>query len=407
MPVAEVAVRRNGRHVQTSPPRRINIGGGETHLPGFENYDRKLGKEAYPLDVEDESLDEILASHVFEHFSFKDSESVLKNWVAKLKPGGRIRIAVPDFEQLAKCYLNGDPIHLQGFILGGNVDENDRHGAIYDREWLTELMLLCGLERISEWRKGLVGTAAMPFSLNLQGFKPSRESLDAISNIRAVVSTPRFGPLLHPECARKAFMQLGIEGTAAQSCFWNQQISNLMEDAIANPECNYVLTLDFDTVFSADDVKELYRLMQGRPDVDAVFPVQAKRGCMDALFSLTNADGTLKHSVSEADLARQLLPANTGHFGLTMFRAESLRKFPRPWMLARPNESGQFNGGHVDPDIDFWANFKKAGFQVCLAPRVVVGHIEEVISWPDPQMKRVYQMQNDYFERGIPAEVAR
>lgn len=405
---------RNGERLKPAgdaPPQasplRLNIGGGSTHLAGFTNYDRKADKEAYPLDVPDDSVEEIVASHILEHFSFLHVEAVLRDWVRALKPGGLIRIAVPDFEKIARSYFNGDQFHIQGFIFGGNTDANDKHGSMFDRENLTNLMAICGLERIGPWTEGRFGTAENPYSLNLQAFKPLPGAADKLPNVRACISVPRFGPLLHPKCAERAFLQLGIAGTSGQSCFWNQKICELMEEAIEDPACEFVLTMDFDTIFCADDVKELYRLMRARPDVDAVVPLQSKRGCQDVLFSLSNPDGTFRGTVTTGDLSRHLLPANTGHFGLTLFRADALRKFPRPWMLPVPNAAGRYNGGHTDPDIDFWRRFKAAGFSVCLAPRVVVGHLEEVISWPGKELQKVYQTPTDYDEVGIPADVAR
>lgn len=397
-----------GGDIVPLPCARLNLGAGAVHLAGFMNIDRKTGGEVYPLNVPDGMVEELVASHILEHFGFQEVESVLRDWVRALKPGGRIRIAVPDFESLVRAYANGEQFHLQGYVLGSQTDSNDRHGSLFDRDTLTELLLTVGLERVGNWVDDLSGTATLPHSLNLQAFKPCVGDVPLpMSDTRACISVPRFGPLLHPRCAEKAFIQLGIKGTAGQSCFWNQKISELMEEAIAEPGCEFVLSMDFDTVFGADDVKELYRLLQARPDIDCVFPLQAKRGCDDALFSLLNPDGSRRGTVTNLDLTRHLLPANTGHFGLTLFRASALRMFPRPWMLPVPNQQGRWNGGHVDPDIDFWRRFKAAGFKVCLAPRVVVGHLEEVVSWPGKELQRIYQTTGDYETTGIPAEVQR
>lgn len=381
---------------------RLNLGSGLVNVEGFVNLDIKRGEPAYPLTVEDGSVDEILASHVLEHYSHLQVSEVLQHWVAKLKPGGRIRLAVPDFEHLAKSYIAGE-VCVQGYIMGGHLDEHDRHGCIFDRESLTELMIQCGLERITRWESSLPGGSSLPCSLNLQGYRPLNPTRQVVG-VRACLSVPRFGPLLHPRCAERAFMQLGIHGQSGQSCFWHQKISNLMETAISHADCRYVLTLDYDTVFSAGDILELYRLLESCPEVDAVFPLQAKRGCQEALFSLTDQNGYIRTQISEADLRRNLLPANTGHFGLTLFRADSLRKFPRPWMIPIPAEDGRWDNGQIDADIVFWDRFKTAGFKVCLAPRVVVGHIEEVVTWPGKGLRHVYQPTADYEDNGPPPD---
>lgn len=385
---------------------RLNIGGGNVHITGFVNIDRKNGEEAYPLDRPDNSVEEILASHVLEHFSHREVADVLQNWVNKLRPGGKIRLAVPDFQMIARDYLAGEPINVQGYVMGGHCDADDHHGTLFDREALTELMICCGLERIGPWKSEMAACSSLPISLNLQGFKPIGPQTRLVG-VKAALSAPRFGPLLHPQCKEQAFQQLGIEGKSVSSCFWHQAISNLMEEHIADPTCEFVLTLDFDTVFCAGDVLELYRLMQACPEIDAVFPLQSKRGCEQTLFSITDGNGNIKGALSTDDLGRNLLPANTGHFGLTLFRADSLRRFPRPWMVPQPNPDGRWEKNQRDADIDFWIRFKAAGFKCCLAPKVVVGHLEETIKWPGIDLAPVYQSIADYQETGIPAEVAR
>ncbi len=388
-------------------PLRLNLGGGQFKLDGFTTVDRKVGTEVYPLTYPDDSVEEIVASHILEHFGHREVRSVLTDWVRALKPGGKIRIAVPDFEEVAGLYLKGAPVNVQGYVMGGHNDSDDRHGCIFDRESLLEEMVSVGLERIGPWDAQATGCAAGPHSLNLQGFKPAGPERK-LTGVRAVMSVPRFGPLMHPRCAERAFFQLGIEARSTSSCYWAQQISNCIEDAVAHPDCDFVLTMDFDTVFGASDVLELYRLLKACPDVDAVIPFQSKRSCEDVLFSIPGrTPGTVRASVTESDLGMNLLPANTGHFGLTLFRADSLRKFPRPWMVPQPNAQGLWRDGHVDADIDFWKRFRAAGFKACLAPKVVVGHLEEVVSWPGKDLKKVYQTVAEYDADGIPAEVQR
>ena len=111
---------------------RLNLGSGDQHLDGYENLDGKQGDSLYPLNVEDESCEEIRASHCLEHFSHTEVHAVLKHWVSKLKPGGMIRIAVPNFEKIAKDYLAGKQFNIQGYVFGGHVDARDHHGCGFD-----------------------------------------------------------------------------------------------------------------------------------------------------------------------------------------------------------------------------------------------------------------------------------
>ena len=79
---------------------KLNIGAGPTKIEDFTPLDVKHGKPAFPLPYDDNSIEEIRASHVLEHFSFNDAKKALIEWVRVLKPGGRLRVAVPDFEKI-------------------------------------------------------------------------------------------------------------------------------------------------------------------------------------------------------------------------------------------------------------------------------------------------------------------
>lgn len=403
----ETVLDRNGERLDAASVR-LNLGGGNTHLVGFTNVDRKEGSEVYPLPHADGSVDEMVASHVLEHFLHRDTYTILSHWVQKLRPGGKIRIAVPDFDAIARDHVAGKPVNVQGYLMGGQTDGNDVHGALFDRDTLAEMMTRCGLERIGPWESDIPGCSSLPYSLNLQGFKPSgQEARPPLKNLWACMSMPRFGPLMHHRCTERAMQALGFRVKFGQSCFWHQMLSEQMEAAIAEPDCEFVLTLDFDTVYAADDLLELYRLLRARPDADAVFPLQSKRACESVLTSLPGRNGKHRAYATEEELGYHLLPANNGHFGLTLFRADSLRKFSRPWMVPEPNADGRWAEGKTDADIDFWRRFRAAGFRPFLAPRVVVGHLEEVVKWPGKDLKPVYQATGDYDAVGIPAEVAR
>lgn len=151
---------------------KLNLGAGDVPIDGYVNIDRKMGQEAYPLDYEDNSVDEIRASHILEHFGMNEISKVLKNWVDKLKPGGLLKIAVPDFNKIIDLYKSGD-VKTAGYVCGGQIDDNDYHKSIFDRSSLTmhfEQACLCD---IKHWDSEIVDCASLPVSLNLQAFKPS------------------------------------------------------------------------------------------------------------------------------------------------------------------------------------------------------------------------------------------
>ena len=173
---------------------RLDIGGGENPMPGWINVDRRHGMEAYPLQYPDNSIDEVRASHVLEHFPMADLEKVVKEWVRVLKPGARIRIAVPDIVECAKAVLARHPL-AAGFMYGGQTDENDFHRCGMDKGDLTTLMFRAGLVAIGPWKSGRGDCADAPVSLNLEGYKPTETARNAMAlkKVAVCMSVPRLG----------------------------------------------------------------------------------------------------------------------------------------------------------------------------------------------------------------------
>jgi SAM-dependent methyltransferase len=91
-------------------PIRLNLGSASVKLPGYisvDLYDDRadLQMDILDLDFEDNSVDEILASHVFEHLSPHYAMPALKEWFRVLKSGGKLIMEMPDFEVTCKRFL--------------------------------------------------------------------------------------------------------------------------------------------------------------------------------------------------------------------------------------------------------------------------------------------------------------
>jgi hypothetical protein len=69
-------------------------------------------RERFPF--EDASFDAVYHSHVLEHFTPEEGDSFTREAVRVLKPGGWIRLAVPDLERIVSLYLE----NLQGATAG-------------------------------------------------------------------------------------------------------------------------------------------------------------------------------------------------------------------------------------------------------------------------------------------------
>jgi hypothetical protein len=160
-----------------SEPLRLNIGSGDKlTLKGYVNVDAKFGQAAYPLAYPDNSVDEIRASHLLEHFGLHETSNVLKDWARALKPGGWLKIAVPDFDFIVGHYRNGNPDRLPifGYLMGGQLDNNDYHKSVFGYDALANALADVGLANIQRWSSEVKDCASLPVSLNLMGQKPSR-----------------------------------------------------------------------------------------------------------------------------------------------------------------------------------------------------------------------------------------
>jgi predicted SAM-dependent methyltransferase len=142
---------------------KLHIGCGERYIPGFTHIDvRKFPRVDYvtsadKLDMfKDNSVDLIYACHVLEHFRRNQIENVLKEWYRVLKPGGTLRIAVPDLEKLVEVYLNTKNLQL---ILGPLVGRQDypenTHYIVFDYSSLSKLLEKVGFKKIRryDWRE--------------------------------------------------------------------------------------------------------------------------------------------------------------------------------------------------------------------------------------------------------------
>lgn len=378
---------------------RLNLGAGDTDIPGYLPVDRKFGQEVYPLEYPNDAVDEIRASHVLEHFAHGEVSEVVNHWVDKLKPGGCLKIAVPDFHWIAAKYLKGEPIPLQGFLMGGQVDENDFHKCAFDRESLHKIMANAGLERIGPWDDGTQDCSMLPVSLNLCGWKPGAGKYTP-GKTTAVLSAPRFAPTMHMQCSHRSFGQLRIPYRVVSGAYWHQVMSTVIDEQ--RHDCEYLITCDYDSIFTPQDVHELLRLMAAYPEVDAIFPIQMKRSDEAKVLASTQ-DEVYTAEFEERDIREM----DSGHFGLTVFRTSAFETFPRPWFLGVPNEEGDWDEGKVDADIYFWRKWKQHGRTACIAPRVVIGHLQELIAWPNKQLTCTYQTLTDFNDVGIPSGVRR
>ena len=92
---------------------KLNLGCYDRKIYGFVNVDVREDVEPDVVDdafklhkFEDNSVDLIYACHMLEHGDYKESEQALIRWREVLKPGGTLRLAVPDMEAHFEHYYH-------------------------------------------------------------------------------------------------------------------------------------------------------------------------------------------------------------------------------------------------------------------------------------------------------------
>lgn len=363
--------------------RKLNLGSGHQELKDYENIDIKNGKVAFPLPYDLESVDEIRASHILEHYSKDEVPYVLKNWVDKLRPGGVLKIAVPDIDKIIRGYKSGDKqdYPIEPYLMGGQTDKYDFHKSMFNTEKLTKYLELCGLVDIQIWESEIKDCASLPISLNLRGQKPG--GLE--TKVQAVMTLPRLGFTANMFATSKIFPKLGIGFGIASGVFWGQRLTELLSLHV-NDGTEYIITLDYDTAFKEEHVLKLMQLMAQNPDVDAIVPVQIKRENKTPMFCIVDENGKGR-DVPLTDFDEELMPIMTGHFGLTIFRVSAFDGLEKPWFLPHPDPDGGWGEGRIDEDIHFWYNFYKCGKKACLATGVMLGHLQMMCTFPGPARK--------------------
>jgi hypothetical protein len=222
---------------------------------------------------------------------------------------------------------------------------------------------------------------------------------EAEVKVAAVMSMPRLGFTDNFFCVASALTPHGISPVKVTGAYWGQSLQRAIESVVK--DADWVLTIDYDTIFSAKTVEALMTLALWS-GVDAIAPLQVKREANAVMFALPGSTPDEQTQVSDEWFKQPVQPVETAHFGLTLIRASALRATPKPWFVETANDAGTFDGGHMDADIHFWKQFTKNGHKLGLATHVSVGHAELMITWPSRQVEdcKVLQHTTDYWANG-------
>ena len=178
-------------------PLLVHIGCGNVYHPDFVNVDARnfphvhhVTDNLFKLDMfGNAQADLIYMCHLFEHVKREERENVLREMQRVLKPGGVLRISVPDFDKLLAIYNdNGQDMRtIEDPLMGAQTYDYNYHYSAFNKALLSDLLLSAGFSTVREWdpatakhyapiedwakKPVLIGETLYPISLNLEGVK--------------------------------------------------------------------------------------------------------------------------------------------------------------------------------------------------------------------------------------------
>lgn len=145
---------------------KLHLGCGHIHLPGYTNIDIMAAKAAdlvadlRALPFADASVDLIYSCAAIEHLGRREWIDALSEWGRVLKPGATLRLSTSDFEAaIARYQEEHNLTELLGLLIGGQKDEYDWHGMIFDFSTLATGLRDAGFEDVRryDWRTTEIG----------------------------------------------------------------------------------------------------------------------------------------------------------------------------------------------------------------------------------------------------------
>jgi ubiquinone/menaquinone biosynthesis C-methylase UbiE len=150
--------------------RRLEIGGGPHAQPGYLHVDLDKGAHhlewiapAWALPLPDAWASEIVAIHILEHVPPARLVPTLAEWRRVLRPGGRVRVHVPNGPVLMTALMRSavpEKWPLMGSLLGMYCGPEDRdpgalahrsdHQIIFDSELLRWALDAAGFEDVED-----------------------------------------------------------------------------------------------------------------------------------------------------------------------------------------------------------------------------------------------------------------
>lgn len=218
----------------------IHLGCGKRRLEGYvhvdvsdyPHIDHRHDIRSLPMFADD-SADLLYASHVLEYFDRVEVLDVLAQWRRVLRPGGVLRLAVPDFAALARVYLDSGDLGLVIGPLYGRWQAGPElvlhHRTTYDFRSLAGVLEGCGFRDVRRMEGAAAdGARTEAFNLGLgQGYSVAQvlAAVEAVSGRKVPHS-------LAPRRAGDPPMLVAEPALALRELDWKPRFTRL-EDTVA------------------------------------------------------------------------------------------------------------------------------------------------------------------------------
>ena len=190
---------------------KLNLGSGGTRIPGYTSVDfdedlkPDVVSDVESLPFDDETVDEIFASHVLEHLPLESD--ALSEWKRVLIPGGLLTVAVPDVLKVytlsksgGEWSIDGRPMderYINASVFGGNLlgygnpelqalygGPGHQHRQIFILDMLVSRLRAAGFEEVRQVPGCEVRGAGLDETM-AQGRKPQLQ-LYAVGSIELI-----------------------------------------------------------------------------------------------------------------------------------------------------------------------------------------------------------------------------
>lgn len=210
--------------------------------------------------------------------------------------------------------------------------------------------------------------------------------------VAALMTAPRYECVTARSAIERAMNDSGIPLTISGGVFYGQCMQSMMEGLIDGdkPKVDFIITIDFDSMFTARHVKRLLSIAAQEDEIDALAAIQPMRGKKRMLGS--------RYDGATVEWDGRPIKVDSAHFGLTVIDAEKLMKLEKPWFWSQPDENGSWDDGRVDSDVWFWRQWERAGNSVYIDPGTRLGHLEELVSYYDDKMNLLHTYPKDWKE---------